>query len=93
MGPTEVLYQYWISEVLISPGSTWTVITSVGDGGSFMLLLHSFPEVTSLTPHFSHSSHIHFSPVMFYTVLVFVASSVEGLLQRLPCGGGRYEVV
>ena len=37
-----------------------------------MLLLHGFPEVTSLTrltsltPHISHSSHIHFSPVMFY---------------------------
>ena len=30
-----------------------------------MLLLHGFPEVTSLTPHISH---IHFSPVMFYII-------------------------
>ncbi|CAI7994568.1 Epoxide hydrolase 4, partial [Geodia barretti] len=44
MGPTEVQYQHWISEVLISSGSTWTTVTSVGDGGSLMLLLHSFPE-------------------------------------------------
>ena len=52
-----------------------------------MLLLHGFPEVTTLT-----HSHTHTQYNTPSTVLVLVAPSVVGILQGLPCSGSGYEV-